>query len=80
MERYISEGNVRLFNRHEAVDDMAFDVHAQDLTGDVFQFVHIVGHLDTARFAAAAYLNLRFHNKRKCDLFIGLHSGGKAVD
>ena len=33
---------------------MALDVHAQNLAGDIFQFVHIVGHFDAAGFAAAA--------------------------
>ena len=62
----------RGFVHKHFADGQAFDLHAQDLRGELFGFGGIFGNLYAACLAASAHQHLRFNNNAATQLFCNL--------
>ena len=58
--RVVLLGNVGRVGDEQAVDDVTFDVHAQNVSRVEPDFIGIFRDLHTTRFAASTYLDLGF--------------------
>ena len=72
----------RVFNPH-ALDDMALNVHAQNVVGVEAGFFSVVRQLDAASFAASTNLNLCLHDdgvtRSVSDFYCFINSVGSAT-